>query len=137
MSTSDRLLAAADHYHELTEPRPHRPPLSAASASAQLRREVKAGRLDGAAVNAVLAAAGHRAPTRRDWPNGLTTREVDVLRLLARGHSTKEIARQLFVAPKTASNHIEHIYTKLGVTSRAAATLFATQQGFVGSYEPE
>ena len=137
LSTSDRLLAAADHYHELTEPRPHRPPLTAASASAQLRREVKAGRLDGAAVNAVLAAAGHRAPTRRDWPNGLTTREVDVLRLLARGHATKDIARQLYVAPKTASNHIEHIYTKLGVTSRAAATLFATQHGFVGSYEPE
>ena len=88
-------------------------------------------------MNAVLAAAGHRAPTRRDWPNGLTTREVEVLQLLARGHSTKEIARQLFVAPKTASNHVEHIYTKLGVTSRAAATLFATQQGFVGSYEPE
>ena len=105
-------------------------------ASVQLRSEVRAGRLDGAAVNAVLAAAGHRAPTRRDWPSGLTTREVDVLRLLARGHTAKEIARQLCVAPKTASNHIEHIYAKLGVTSRAAATLFATQQGFVGSYEP-
>ena len=136
LCTSDRLLAAADHYHQLTEPRPHRPRMSAESASTQLRREVRAGRLDGAAVNAVLTAAGHRAAARRDWPNGLTTREVDVLRLLARGHTTKEIAGQLVVAPKTAANHIEHIYTKLGVTSRAAATLFATQQGFVGSYEP-
>ncbi len=137
LSTSDRLLAAADHYHELTEPRPHRPPLTGEAASARLSLEVTAGRLDGAAVNAVLAAAGHRAPTRRDWPNGLTPREVDVLRLLARGHPTKDIARQLYVAPKTASNHIEHIYTKLGVNSRAAATLFATQHGFVNSYEPE
>jgi len=135
LTASDRLLAAADAYHAMTEPRPYRPSLVAEAAAVNLRLEARAGRLDGEAVNAVLKAAGHRAPARREWPNGLTAREVEVLQLLARGHSTKEIARQLFVAPKTASNHVEHIYTKLGVTSRAAATLFATQQGLVGSYE--
>ena len=135
LTAPDRLLAAADAYHAMTEPRPYRPPLVAEAAAVNLRLEARAGRLDGEAVNAVLKAAGHRAPARREWPNGLTAREVEVLQLLARGHSTKEIARQLFVAPKTASNHVEHIYTKLGVTSRAAATLFATQQGLVGSYE--
>jgi len=135
LTAPDRLLAAADAYHAMTEPRPYRPSLVAEAAAVNLRLEARAGRLDGEAVNAVLKAAGHRAPARREWPNGLTAREVEVLQLLARGHTTKEIARQLFVAPKTASNHVEHIYTKLGVTSRAAATLFATQQGLVGSYE--
>ena len=59
-----------------------------------------------------------------------------MLGLVARGHSNKEIARRLVVSPKTASHHVEHIYGKLGVSSRAAATLFATQHGLTGSYEP-
>jgi DNA-binding NarL/FixJ family response regulator len=59
-----------------------------------------------------------------------------VLGLLARGHSTRDIAQRLVVTPKTAANHIEHIYTKLGVSSRAAATLYATQHGLVGTFEP-
>jgi DNA-binding NarL/FixJ family response regulator len=92
--------------------------------------------LDGEAVNAVLLAAGHRASARRDWPRSLTAREVDVLRLLARGQTNRQIAQRLFLSPKTVSNHVEHIYAKLGVSSRAAATLFATQHGLVGSYEP-
>jgi DNA-binding NarL/FixJ family response regulator len=67
----------------------------------------------------------------------LTAREVEVLGLLARGHSNKQIARRLVIAPKTAANHVEHIYSKLGVASRAEATLFATQHGLVGSFEPQ
>src|SRR5439155_22806781 len=74
---SDRLLAAADVYHAMTEPRPHREALEPDRAAAELRAEAKAGRLDGEAVNAVLRAAGHRAPARRDWPAGLTAREVE------------------------------------------------------------
>jgi len=84
----------------------------------------------------VLAAAGHRVPARRAWPGGLTAREVQVLALLARGHSARDIARRLVVTPKTAANHIEHIYTKLGISSRAAATLYATQHGLLGAFEP-
>jgi HD-GYP domain-containing protein (c-di-GMP phosphodiesterase class II) len=135
LTPSDRLLAAADVYHALSEPRPHRAPLPGDQASTALRAEATAGRLDGAAVNAVLTAAGHRAPARRAWPAGLTAREVEVLGLLARGGSNKEIAQRLVVSPKTVANHVEHIYLKLGVSSRASATLFATEHGLMGAYE--
>ena len=120
----------------MTEPRPHRPALDGESAARELRAEVRAGRLDGAAVSAVLRAAGHRAAVRRSWPAGLTAREVEVLGLVARGSSNKQIAQHLVVTPKTVSNHVEHIYSKIGVSSRAAATLYATQQGLLGTYEP-
>lgn len=135
LSASHRILAAADVYHAMTEPRPYRAELPPETAAAELRAEVRAGRLDGDAVKAVLAAAGQRAPARREWPGGLTRREVEVLSLLARGYSNKEIAKRLFVTPKTVSSHVEHIYTKIGVSSRARATHFATQHGLVGSYE--
>jgi HD-GYP domain-containing protein (c-di-GMP phosphodiesterase class II) len=137
LTATDRVLAVADVYHAMTEVRPHRPPLSGDEAAAQLRFGVRAGRLDGDAVTAVLQAAGHRAAGRREGPAGLTAREVEVVALLARGHTNKQIARQLGVTPKTVSNHVEHIYTKLAVGTRAAATLFATQHGLVGSYEPD
>lgn len=136
LSPADRLLAAADAYHAMTEPRPHREPLAGEAAAAELRAEAGAGRLCGDAVAMVLKAAGHRAPARRGWPGGLTAREVEVLALLARGHSNKTIARKLVVSPRTVSSHVEHIYAKIGVSSRAQATLFATQHGLVGSFEP-
>jgi HD-GYP domain-containing protein (c-di-GMP phosphodiesterase class II) len=136
LTPSDRLLAAADGYHALVEPRPHRPALEADAAARSLRAQVRGGLLDGDAVNAVLRAAGHRAARSPERPARLTAREVDVLGLLARGHANKQIALRLQVSPKTVSNHVEHIYAKLGVSSRAAATLYATQHGLVGSYEP-
>jgi DNA-binding NarL/FixJ family response regulator len=91
-----------------------------------LRAEARAGRLDGEAVEAVLVAAGH-APTRRAWPAGLSEREVEVLRLVARGLPNKAIAHALSVTPKTVEHHVQHIYDKLGVATRAGATLFAAQ----------
>jgi len=120
-----RLLAAADVYHAMTEPRPHRPARHPDEAAAALSAEVSAGRIDGAAAAAVLRASGHRASVRQSWPAGLTTREVEVLRLVARGLTTKEIAARLQIAPKTAANHVEHIYTKIDANNRATATLFA------------
>jgi HD-GYP domain-containing protein (c-di-GMP phosphodiesterase class II) len=126
-----RVLAAADAYQAMRELRPHRPALPAERASNELRAEVRAGRLDGEAVDAVLDAAGHRVPRRHKGPAGLTGREVEVLRLVAHGLSTKEIAARLVIATKTAGNHIEHIYTKIGVTNRAAAGLFAMQHGLI------
>ena len=129
ISRAARILGAADCYQAMREPRPHRAALSADEAAVELRREVKAGRLDSEAVEAVLGAAGHRVLRRREGPAGLTAREVEVLRLLARGLSNREIAARLVISPKTVGNHIEHIYTKIDASSRAAAGLFAMHHG--------
>ena len=123
-----RALAAADVYQALTQDRPHRRAYSAEAAASHLTEEGKAGRLDRQAVDAVLAAAGQRArTTRRTWPGGLSEREVEVLRLVARGRSTREIARELVISPKTADHHVQHIYSKIAVSTRASATLFALE----------
>ena len=127
-----RVLAAADAYHAMLEERPHRDALPRERAAEELRAEVQAGRLDGNAVDAVLLAAGEPVRKRRDHVGALTAREVEVLRLVARGLSIKEIARTLHIAPKTADAHIQHIYTKAGVTTRAAATVYAMQHDLVG-----
>jgi HD-GYP domain-containing protein (c-di-GMP phosphodiesterase class II) len=130
-----RILAAAEAYQTKREPRPHRPEQSRDDTARHLHQEVTAGRLDGQAVHAVLRAAGHRVPRRADGPAGLTTREVEVLRLLARGLSNKEIAQRLVITPKTAGNHIEHIYLKIHASTRAAAALFAMQHGLLPEEE--
>ncbi|MFN8458026.1 MAG: LuxR C-terminal-related transcriptional regulator [Anaerolineae bacterium] len=128
LSPMARLLAAADVYQALTEPRPHRPAFNPEAAADELRREVRAGRLDGEAVNGVLMAAGHRPAERRpERVAGLSEREIEVLRLLARSYSTKQIAAELVISPKTADHHIQHIYTKIGVSTRAGATLYALE----------
>jgi HD-GYP domain-containing protein (c-di-GMP phosphodiesterase class II) len=129
-----RVLAAADAYHAMTQPRPHRAALTDADAARELRREADEGRLDPAAVDVVLATAGHGAGrTRAGGPAGLTTREADVLSLLAQGLPNKGIARQLGISPKTVGNHVERIYTKLGVSNRAAAAMRAMEHGLVAS----
>jgi len=79
----------------------------------------------------VLEAAGHRLPHRREAVAGLTAREVEVLILLARGMSNRQIAERLVITPKTAGNHVEHIYAKTGASSRAAAAMFAVQHGLL------
>jgi len=131
ISMPARVLGAADAYTSMLEPRPHRPARPAREAAAELRTEVRAGRLYGAAVDAVLEAAGHRLPRRREAVAGLTAREVEVLILLARGMSNRQIAQRLVITPKTAGNHVEHIYAKIGATSRAAAAMFAVQHGLL------
>ena len=132
LSPAARTLAAADAYHAMTEPRPHRLALSPEEAAEELRREVRAGRLDGDAVHAVLAEAGHRVPrARRERPAGLSEREVEVLRLLARGRSNRDMAEQLYLSPDTVKHHIQHIYDKIGIATRAGATLFAMENGLL------
>ncbi len=131
ISRPARVLGAVDAYQSMCEPRPYRDALGRDEAAAQLRREATAGRFDPEAVDAVLVAAGHRVARRRDDPAGLTTREIDVLRLLARGLSSKEIAARLVISPKTVRNHVEHIYTKIGVSSRVEAGMFAVQRGLI------
>jgi HD-GYP domain-containing protein (c-di-GMP phosphodiesterase class II) len=135
ISRPARLLGAADAYQAMREPRPHRPPIAAEEAAAELRAEVKAGRLDADAVEAVLGAAGHRVPRRREGPAGLTPREVEILCLVARGLSNKEIAGRLVISPKTVGKHVEHIYAKTDASNRAAAGLFAMQHGLLPEEE--
>src|SRR6266436_2154948 len=131
-----RLLAAADVYQALTEPRPHRPARTREEAADIVRAEVSEGRLDGDAASAVLRAAGHRVLRRREGPMRLTAREVEVLRLLARGLSNKEIAQQLVISPKTAGSHVEIIYAKSGASNRAQASLFAVKHGLLADAYP-
>jgi len=129
---SARILAAADTYQAMAELRPHRPARAPEDAAAELRREAHAGRLDSDAVAGVLAAAGHPARSgRRALVAGLSARELEVLRLLARGHSIKQIAAALTISGKTADNHIQHIYAKIGTSTRAGATLFAMENDLV------
>jgi HD-GYP domain-containing protein (c-di-GMP phosphodiesterase class II) len=126
-----RLLAAADVYQAMLEPRPHRQALPPNDAAHELRAEARAGRLDGEAVEAVLGIAGHRMERRIERPGGLTRREIEVLCLIARGCSNRDVAARLVISPKTAGTHIEHIYAKLGISSRAEAGLFAVQHGLL------
>jgi HD-GYP domain-containing protein (c-di-GMP phosphodiesterase class II) len=135
VSRPARVLGAADAYQAMREPRPHRPPLSPDEAAAELRADVKAGRRDGEAVEAVLGAAGHRVSRRHGGPAGLTQREVEVLRLVARGLSNKQIAERLVISPKTVANHVEHIYAKIDASTRAAASLFAMRHGLLPEEE--
>ena len=135
ISREARLLGAADAYQAMREPRPHRPARSAEEAAAELHADVRAGRLDAEAVEAVLGAAGHRVPRRREGPAGLTPREVEVLKLLARGLSNKEIGERLVISPKTVGNHVEHIYGKIGSSNRAGAGLFAMRHGLLPEEE--
>jgi DNA-binding CsgD family transcriptional regulator len=125
-----RLLAAADCYQAMREPRPYRPARPPAGAAGELRREAEAGRLAPEAVAAVLAAAGQPRPPAR-WPGGLSSREREVLGLLARGLATKQAARQLGISAKTCDHHIQRLYRKLGVSTRAGATLYAVEHGLL------
>ncbi len=134
LTTPCRILAVADAYHAMLQPRPYREPLSPEKAAGEILADVAAGRFDPAAAQAVLEVAGHeRRATRTPGPSGLTARECEVLALLAVGEPNKAIARRLGISPKTVGNHVEHVYAKLGVGSRAGAALVAMQTGVVGA----
>ena len=132
LTMPSRVLAAADMARGLTEARPHRRALPLAQAADRLGEEVRAGRLDGDAVAAVLQAAGVARGVRRDRPAGLTERQVEVLRLVAHGMSNRDIARRLVISSRTAEHHVQDVYVKIGASTRAAAALFAMQHGLVG-----
>ena len=125
-----RLLAAADAYHAMTEPRAHRAAIDLGHAGQMLAADCRAGLFDADAVAAVLAAAGQPGP-RVERPARLTEREVEVVRLLARGLQTKQVARELGVSAKTADRHVQNAYAKIGVSTRAGATVFAMQHGLL------
>lgn len=127
-----RLLAAADAFQAMTEPRAHRAAQSSEAAARELQADADAGRLDREAVEAVLRAAGQtRSRTRAQWPAGLTDREVDVLRLVARGNSEKEAGRILGISTNTVHHHVKQVYSKIQVTTRAGAALFAMEHDLI------
>jgi response regulator RpfG family c-di-GMP phosphodiesterase/DNA-binding CsgD family transcriptional regulator len=132
LPASARILAAANRYQALTEARAHRAALSADHAAERLRSDAARNQFDPDAVRAVLDAAGHR-PRRTDAtvPDGLTQREIEVLRLLARGRTMKAAAAELQVSYKTIDRHVQNIYGKIGVTTRAGAILWAMEHGMV------
>ena len=80
----------------------------------------------------ILRAAGAAAPPAPAWLAGLTDREVEVLRLIAAGHSNGAIAQALFISPNTVLHHVSSIFAKLGVANRAAAAAYATRRGLAG-----
>ncbi len=128
----DRLLAAAVSYQSAREPRPYRGELAPEAAERRLRESVREGGLDPVAVDAVLHAAGRRAGRPSPRPAGLTAREAEVLCLVARGASNKEIAASLGISEKTARNHVERTYAKIGVSNRIGASIYAMQHGLAG-----
>jgi HD-GYP domain-containing protein (c-di-GMP phosphodiesterase class II) len=129
-----RVLAVADCYTAMRAARPYRAALEPAAAEAELRREVEEGRLDADAVDAALAAAGHRIRKRpRELPAGLTRRELEVLLALVLGRSNQAIADDLGISAKTVGHHVQHVYRKAGVRSRAAVTVWAFEHDLVSS----
>jgi HD-GYP domain-containing protein (c-di-GMP phosphodiesterase class II) len=131
LDEAQRVIAAADCYQAMTSDRPYRGRRPTGDAAAEMRAMSAAGNLDGEAVERVLAAAGHRRAARSPLPAGLTAREAEVLRLLALGFTTRQVADRLVISAKTADHHVQHIYTKIGVSTRGAATLFAIEHGIL------
>lgn len=130
LSMTARVLAAADVFQALGEDRPHRRAFDIDGAATEVRTMAERGVLCPDAVRAVLAATDRPSPAPAR-PAGLTDREIEVLRLVARGLTNKEIASELAISPKTAGHHLEHVFEKLGVRTRAAATMIAMQRGLV------
>jgi HD-GYP domain-containing protein (c-di-GMP phosphodiesterase class II) len=126
------LLAAADHFDDLTHERPGQQALKPEEALDLMRR--RQGRFSPAALEALAAvqglASGQEAH-RGTGPRGLTDREVEVLRLIARGYDRRQVAETLHISEGTVRSHLEHIYGKIGVSNRAAATLFAVENGLL------
>ena len=130
LSMKARILAAADLYSSLCEPRPRRPALDPEEAASVMGTRVKDGLLDGYSTEAVLAATD----STFDHPSAaekLTTRELEVLRLAARGHTIREIADQLVISKKTSDRHVQNVYAKLGISNRASAAIWAMEHGLI------
>lgn len=121
-----RVLAAADVAQALSEARPHRPAFSVAEAERTLRGLADRGALCPRAVDAVIASEGG-PKVRASYPAGLSEREVEVLRLVARGLTDKEVATKLGISHRTVHHHNKHAYDKIGVSTRAAAALFLVE----------
>jgi HD-GYP domain-containing protein (c-di-GMP phosphodiesterase class II) len=131
-SPAARILSAADVYHSLTEIRPYRHAFEPEAALHELQAQARAGKLDVDAVDSVLTAAGHPVKkARKEMVAGLSEREVEVLRLVSHGLTIKQMAAELVISEKTVDSHIQHIYNKIGVSTRAGATMFAMENNLL------
>ena len=127
LSMDARVLAAADIYQALVSDRPHRPAHPPAQAARTLVAEPGPGPPSGRG-----GPGGRRPPPDQAGRlPGLTGREVEVLRLLVRGRSERQIAAELFIAASTVHTHITHLYDKAGVSTRASAAVFAMEHGLI------
>jgi DNA-binding NarL/FixJ family response regulator len=99
--------------------------------TARLEFDAARGVFDQLGAAPDLARLEELSALRRDLPAGLTAREVEILRLLAAGQTNSEIAAALMISEHTVRRHLQNIFVKLGVSSRAAATAFAVQRNFV------
>ena len=131
LTLPSRVLAASDCYRSQIEERPHHSAASVGEAARRLRAEVTAGRLDSDAVAGVLDAAGQSGGVRRSRPAGLTERQIEVLRLMARGMSNRQLADRLVISRRTAEHHVQDVYLRIGVSTRAAAAMFAMEHGLL------
>jgi HD-GYP domain-containing protein (c-di-GMP phosphodiesterase class II) len=131
LSMPSRVLACADTYQSMIEDRPHRKAITAARAADRLEAEAREGRLDADAASSVIEAAGLRRAVRRARPADLTDRQVEVLRLVSRGLSNADIAQRLVLSRRTVEHHVQDIYLKIGVSTRAGAAMFAMQHGLL------
>ena len=131
-----RIIAVADRYDELTSHRPDGPAMHDRQAIDVLRSEIGTVFWEEAfrALEVLVTGSGSLEPqkaTRRHWPQGLTNREVEILRLAAHGSTRKQIGDNLFISESTVRSHLEHIYNKIGVSTRVAATVFAMENGLL------
>ena len=126
MSIPARIVATASAYVETSEVDDGEP--ESVLSTIKARRA-----LDVDCLAALASELGSRdaGTVRRTWPGGLTEREVEVLRLVASGLNLKETARRLVISDHTARHHLESIYGKAGVSSRAGVTLFAVESGLL------
>jgi HD-GYP domain-containing protein (c-di-GMP phosphodiesterase class II)/DNA-binding CsgD family transcriptional regulator len=131
LTMPSRVLACADAYRRWIEDRPYRRALVPARAADRLEAEARAGRLDADAAAAVIEAAGLPRGSRRARPADLTERQVEVLRLVSRGLSNAEIAGRLVLSRRTVEHHVQDVYLKIGVSTRAGAAMFALQHGLL------
>lgn len=130
-----RILAVANAYQAMSEPRSYRSPFEPKEIAQIMQQEAVSRRFDVEVVNAALKATGHKLKSRRrQWPGGLSQREVEVLRLIAQGNTNQAIATKLNLSVKTVGHHVQHIYNKLNVSTRSAATLFAMQNDLIETF---
>jgi response regulator RpfG family c-di-GMP phosphodiesterase len=128
-----RVLGAAVAAVALRASRPWRAALSSSDAATLLREQAGQGRFDPEVVDALLASEGSPQPRicLTQPKVRLSPREVDVLRLISRGASNKDAAKELTLSPSTVRTHVESLFRKLECSTRAAATLKASSMGLL------